>query len=255
MGNWNSTETHDEERSKMIFDIEKTGNKLNNEYTEKYLEPDFCNRVTMIDSDELSRFQHHTVAGRSYSFGYIGDVPQVKDVICDGITEEYTLKKRLVTLILSCFKECGSRIDSISRGPICRGNPEAFTEAECRPPNKWLNVVAPPDQDVEKNDTWYNTLDEYHDYFMKNLTVLHNILEDLDNNDDRYGIDRVKEMVKTVEKIKASLNIECARLQRHMLTIPTFTEQEVQEQEKIEAEAKQRTEAKRAALLGTGITV
>jgi hypothetical protein len=62
-------------------------------------------------------------------------------------------------------------------------------------------------------------------------------------------------MVKTVEKIKASLNIECARLQRHMLTIPTFTEQEVQEQEKIEADAKQRTEAKRAALLGTGITV
>ena len=86
MGNWNSTETQDEERSKMIFEIEKTGNKLNNEYSEKYLDPDFCNRVTMIDNDELSRFQHHTVAGRSYSFGYIGDVPQVKDVICEGIT-------------------------------------------------------------------------------------------------------------------------------------------------------------------------
>ena len=255
MGNWNSTETQDEERSKMIFEIEQTGNKLNNEYSEKYLDPDFCNRVTMIDNDELSRFQHHTVAGRSYSFGYVGDVPQVKEVICEGITEEYTLKKRLVTQILSCFKECGSRIDSISRGPICRGNPEAFTEAECRPPNKWLSVVAAPDKDVEKNQVWYDTLDEYHDYFMKHLTILHNILEDLENNDDRYGIDRVKEMVTTVEKIKASLNIECARLQRHMLTVPTFTEQEVQEQEKIEGEAKQRTEAKRAALLKTDITL
>jgi hypothetical protein len=255
MGNWNSTETQDEERTKMMFDIEKTGNKLNNEYSEKYLDPDFCNRVTMIDSDELSRFQHHTVAGRSYSFGYIGDVPQVKEVICEGITEEYTLKKRLVTQILSCFKECGSRIDSISRGPICRGNPEALTESQCKPPNKWLSVVSPPDQDVEKNEIWYDTLNEYHDYFMKHLTILHNILEDLESNDERYGTDRVKEMIKTVEKIKGSLNIECSRLQRHMLTIPTFTEQEVLEQEKIEAEAKQRTEAKRAALLKTDITL
>ncbi len=255
MGNWNSTETQEEERSKMIFEIEKTGNKLNNEYTEKYLDPDFCNRVTMIDSDELSRFQHHTVAGRSYSFGYIGDVPQVKEVICEGITEEYTLKKKLVSLILSCFQECASRIDSISKGPICRGNPEAHKAADCKPPNKWLDVVAPPDKDVEKNETWYNTLDEYHDYFMKNLTILHNILEDLESNDDRYGKDRVEDMIKTVDKIKVSLNIECSRLQRHMLTIPTFTEQEVQEQEKIEAEAKQRTEAKRAALLTTRINI
>lgn len=255
MGNWNSTETQDEERSKVMFEIEKTGNKLKNEYSEKYLDPDFCNRVTMIDSDELSRFQHQTVAGRSYSFGFIGDVPQIKEVICEGITEEYTLKKQLVTLILSCFKDCGSRIDSISRGPICRGNPEAFTEAECKPPNRWITAVAPPDKDVEKNETWYNTLDEYHDYFMKNLTVLNNILEDLENNDDRYGQDRVKEMIQTVEKIKASLNIECSRLQRHMLTIPTFTEQEVKEKDKIDTEAKQRTEAKRAALLGTGVTI
>lgn len=255
MGNWNSTETQDEERSKMIFDIEKTGNKLNNEYTDKYLDPDFCNRVTMIDSDELSRFQHHTVAGRSYSFGFIGDVPQVKDVICEGITEEYTLKKQLVSLILNCFTDCSARIDSISKGPTCRGNPEALAEKDCKPPNKWLDVVAPPDKDVENNDKWYDALDGYHDYFMKNLTILHNILEDLESYDDRYGIDRVKEMIKTVEKIKSSLNIECSKLQRHMLTIPTFTEQEALEKEKIETEAKQRTEAKRAALLGTGITV
>jgi hypothetical protein len=255
MGNWNSTETQEEERSKMIFEIEKTGNKLNNEYTEKYLDPDFCNRVTMIDNDELARFQHHTVAGRSYSFGYIGDVPQVKDVICEGITEEYTQKKRLVSLILSCFQDCSARIDSISKGPICRGNPEALSEADCKPPNKWISVVAPPDEDLEKNDKWYDTLNEYHDYFMKHLTILYNILEDLESNDDRYGTDRVKDMIKTVEKIKGSLNIECSRLQRHMLTIPTFTEQEVQEQEKIEAEAKQRKAAKRAALLTTGINI
>jgi hypothetical protein len=256
MGNFlSSSETQEEERSKIIFDIEQTGNKLKNEYTEKFLDPDFCNRVTMIDSDDLSRFQHHTVAGRSYSFGYIGDVPQVKEVICEGITEEYTLKRQLVTLILSCFKDCNSRIDSISKGPICRGNPEAFTQKDCKPPNKWLDVVAPPDETVGKNDTWFNALNEYHDYFMKNISVLQNILDDLDNNDDNYSIDRVKEMIKTVEKVKASLNIECSKLQRHMLTIPTFTEQEVLEKEKIEQEALKKADAKRAALLGTGISI
>ena len=256
MGNFlSSSDTQEEERSKIIFDIEKTGNKLNNEYTEKFLDPDFCNRVTMIDSDELSRFQHHTVAGRSYSFGYIGDVPQVKEVICEGITEEYTLKRQLVTLILSSFKDCNARIDSISKGPMCRGNPEAFTRADCKPPNKWLDVVAYPDETVGKNDTWFSALNGYHEYFMKNISVLQNILDDLDSNDDNYSIDRVKEMIKTVEKVKASLNIECSKLQRHMLTIPTFTEQEVLEKEKIDQEALKKTEAKRAALMGTGVSL
>jgi hypothetical protein len=256
MGNWNSVENKNEQRADKMFQIETLGNKLNREYTEKYLDPDFCNQVTMINSDELIRFQHQKVNDKSYSFGYIGDVPQVKEAICEGIQEEYRLKKELVSLILSCFRECSARIDSISTGPVCRGNPEVFTEVDCTPPNEWLATVASPEEGLEQNTKWFTVLNEFHTFFMKNITILQNILNDLENHDSRFSIDRVKQMTKKVEKVKLALDIECAKLQRHMLTIPTFTDQEIKEQEKIDSENKQRVEAKRDALLtGNNISI
>jgi hypothetical protein len=256
MGNWNSVENKDQIRNDAIFDIETTGNKLNREYTEKYLDPDFCNRVTMINNDDLIRFRHQEVDNKTYSFGYIGDAPQMKDTICEGIQEEYRLKKELVSVILDCFKDCNARIDSITRGPSCRGNPEAFNEADCTPPSEWIRTVVPPDEAVPDNENWYSALDEYHNYFMKHLTILQNILHDLEDHDDRFSIDRVQEMTRNVNKIKISIRTECAKLQRHMLTIPTFTEQEVLERQKIQAENQQRTNAKRAALLnGSDVSI
>ena len=256
MGNFNSVENKDQLRQDKIFDIETTGNKLNREYTEKYLDPDFCNKVTMINNDDLIRFQHQQVDGRTYSFGYIGDVPQIKETVCEGIQEEYRLKKELVSVILDCFKECNARIDSITRGPFCRGNPEVFNEIDCTPPSEWIQTVVPPDEAVDENKNWYSALDEYHNYFMKNLSVLQNILHDLEDHDDRFSIDRVKEMTRTVNKVKLSIRSECSKLQRHILTIPTFTEQEVLERKKIEAENEQRTQAKRAALLsGSNVSI
>lgn len=256
MGNWSSVENKDQIRQEAIFDIEKTGNKLNREYTEKYLDPDFCNRVTMINDDDLLRFRHQQVDNKTYSFGYIGDAPQIKDILCEGIQEEYRLKKELVTVILDCFKDCNARIDSITRGPSCRGNPEVYNEADCTPPSEWIQTVVPPDEAVPDNKNWYSALDEYHNYFMKHLTVLQNILNDLEQNDDHFSIDRVQEMTKTVNKVKISVRSECSKLQRHMLTIPTFTEQEVLERQKIETENAQRTQAKRAALLdGSNVSI
>ena len=256
MGNWNSVAAKDKKRDETIFDIETKGNRLNRLYTDKYLDPDFCNQVTMINTDDLVRFQYQKVAGNRYSFGYIGDVPAVKESICEGIQEEYRLKKELVSTILSCFQECNARIDSITKGPMCRGNPEIFNEVDCAPPSQWIETVVPPEQGIQQNKKWFTSLDNYHTFFMKNISILQNILTDLENHDDRFSIDRVQEMTRTVEKIKLSLNTECSRLQRHMLTIPTFTDQEIAEQEKIDSENKGRNEAKRAALLdGTNVTI
>ncbi len=256
MGNSNSVEAKNKAQDDKVFNIETTGNRLNRIYTEKYLDPDFCNQVTMINNDELIRFHHQKVNGKSYSFGYIGDVPQIKETICEGIQEEYRLKKELVSEILSCFKECNARIDSVTRGPICRGNPEIFNEAECNIPNQWIDTIVKPDIDLEENKKWYTTLDEMHGYFMKNLTVLENILIDLEKHDDSFSIDKINNMIKVVEKIKQGLNLECSRFQRHILTIPTYTHEEVLDRAKIEEEKSQLTEAKKEALLnGTDIKI
>lgn len=249
MGNSNSVETKNKSQDEKIFNIETTGNRLNRIYTEKYLDPDFCNQVTMINNDELIRFHHQKVNGKSYSFGYIGDVPQIKETICEGIQEEYRLKKELVNEILGCFRECNSRINSVTRGPICRGNPEIFNEVECSGLNQWLDKVAPPDSDIGENKKWYTTLDEMHAYFMKNITVLENILIDLDNHDDSFSIDKINTMLKIVEKIKQGLNIECSRFQRYILTIPTYTQEELMDKAKIDIEKSQLSEAKKNALL------
>lgn len=256
MGNWNSVEAKDKKRGEAIFDIETKGNRLNRLYTDKYLDPDFCNQVTMINTEDLTRFQYQKVDNKRYSFGYIGDVPAVKEKICEGIQEEYRLKKELVSTILGCFQECNARIDSITRGPMCRGNPEILQEVDCSPPNEWIQTVTPPEQGISENKKWYTALDEYHTFFMKNLSILDNILTDLENHDERFSIDRVQEMTRTVEKIRSSLGKECSRLQRHMLTVPTFTDQEILERQKIDQESNQRSEAKRAALLdGKNISI
>lgn len=254
MGNLNSVEKKNQDRDKKIFSIETTGNRLANEYTDKYLDPDFCNQVTMINNDELIRFHHQKVNGKSYSFGYIGDVPTVKETICEGIQEEYRLKKELVHLILSCFNECNARIDSISRGPVCVGNPNIFNEADCNPPNRWIENIAVPDYDIEENKLWHNTLDKMHELFIRELTILENILNDLENHDDAFSIDKIKEMTRIVEKTKQKLQIHCAEFHRHMLTIPTYTPQEIKQIYKNNQENQQSTEAKRKVLMdGTDI--
>ena len=256
MGNSNSLEAKDKKKEDLIFDIEVKGNRLNRLYTEKYLDPDFCNQVTMVNTDDLVRFQHQKVENKQYSFGYIGDVPTVKEKICEGIQEEYRLKKELVSTILTCFQECNARLDSVTKGPMCRGNPEIFNEVDCAPPSEWIHTVVPPEEGISENKKWYNTMTDYHDYFMKNISIMQNILNDLESHDERFSIDRVQEMIRTVDKIKLSLNHECSRLQRFILTIPTFTDQEIEEQKKIEDENKGRTEAKRAALLnGTNVAI
>jgi hypothetical protein len=249
MGNWNSIEKKLERQDEKVFNIQTIAHRLDNVYSEKYLDPDFCNQVTMISNEQLLRFQHQKVDGRSYSFGYIGDVPHVKQMICEGIQEEYRLKKALISEILECFKECNSRIDSITRGPICRGNPEIFNKNSCSPPSVWLETIALPDRKIGENQKWFDSLDEIHYYFMKNLTILENMLYDLENHDDYYSIDRIKDMTETVSKIKINLHRECSRLQKLILTIPTYTKEEVLEKNKIELEKKQRETAKKNSLL------
>ncbi len=256
MGSSNSVEKKNKERDEKVYNIELTGNRLAITYTDRYLDPDFCNQVTMINNDDLVRFHHQKVNGKSYSFGYIGDVPQIKQTICEGIQEEYRLKKELVTKILNCFKDCNARMDSITRGPICSGNPEILREELCRPPNTWMEVVGVPEKKVKQNKQWFETLEDIHGHFMKQLTILENILIDLDKHDDAFSIDKIKNMIQIVDKIEKGLQGECSRFQKHMLTIPTFTNEEEKVQIKIREENQKLSEAKKAALLnGTDIKI
>jgi hypothetical protein len=256
MGNWTSSvEDQNKERTDLIANINRTGSELSHTYNTKYLDPDFCNQVTMIQNDDLEQFQKHVVNNRSYSFGYIGDVPETKDAICKSIKTEYQQKKELVNLILNCFKDCSARIDSIAKGPLCRGNPEALERSQCEPPNVWLEQVAPPDAAVPENKEWYDTLNDFHTNFMKNLTVLSKILVDLKRNDAYYSLDRVKEMTRTVTKVSQEVGGDCGKLQRHLLTMPTFTKEEAAVQERNRQVNAQQKNAAKMALSGKGINI
>jgi hypothetical protein len=249
MGNYSTVEYQNKQRDDKIFRIEMVGNRLAQTYSEKYLDPDFCNQVTMVNNDDLIRFHHQKVNGRSYSFGYIGDVPHIKETICEGIQEEYRLKKELVNEILGCFQECNARMDSITRGPICQGNPEVFNEAECRHPNRWVQNITIPTRNVRENERWFRTLAIIHKQFMKGLTTLENILIDLENHDDSFSIEKTKRMLRIVEQIKQLLRLECGRFQRQLLTIPTFTPAEVRQKGLTLQESEQANEAKAMSLL------
>lgn len=256
MGNWTSSvEDQNKARSDLIADINRTGGQLSETYATKYLDPDFCNQVTMIQSDELTQFQKHVVNNRSYAFGFKGDVPETKEAICKSIKTEYEQKQALVKLILNCFRDCSARIDSIAKGPLCRGNPEALERSQCKPPSVWLEQVAPPDAAVPENEQWYAVLNDFHTNFMKNLTVLNNILVDLEKHDDRFGLDRVKEMTRTVNKVSQEVQADCGKLQRHLLTIPTFTKEEAAVQEQNRMVKAQQKNAAKMALSGKGINI
>ena len=248
-------EDQNKARSDLIADINRTGSELSQTYTTKYLDPEFCNQVTMIKSDELTQFQKHVVNNRSYSFGYLGDVPETKDAICKSIKAEYEQKQALVKLILNCFRDCSARIDSIAKGPLCRGNSEALERSQCKPPNLWLEQVAPPDPAVPENQEWYAVLNDFHTNFMKNLTVLNNILVDLQTNDDRFGLARVEEMTRTVKKVSGEVEGDCGKLQRHLLTMKTFTKEEAAVQEQNRMVKAQQKNAAKMALSGKGINI
>ena len=231
----------------MIEDINKVGSQLSHTYATKYLDPDFCNQVTMINTDDLVQYQTHVVNNKSYAFGYIGDVPETKETICATIKMEYEHKQALVTLILNCFKECSARIDSLAKGPICRNNPNVLDRTKCAP-SEWQEHVVPPDAAVGENEEWFRALNEFHTTFMKNLAVLKKILDDLQNHDAYNSLEEIKAMTKTVNKVTETVGRDCGRLQRHILTIPTFTTDEIARRGKKEADRAQMARARRAAL-------
>jgi hypothetical protein len=256
MGNWTSSvEDQNKARSDMIADINRTGDELSHTYATKYLDPDFCNQVTMIQNDDLTQFQKHVVNNRSYSFGYIGDVPETKNAICKSIKTEYEEKQALVKLILNCFKNCSARIDSIAKGPLCSGNPEALERSQCLPPNRWLEQVVPPDAAVPENQEWYTKLNDFHTNFMENLTVLNKILVDLQKNDALYGLDRVKAMKRTVNKVSQDVGDDCGKLQRHLTTLETFTKEEAAALQRTREVKAQQKNAATMALSGKGINI
>ena len=249
MGNYftSTVEDQNKERADMIEDINKVGSQLSHTYATKYLDPDFCNQVTMISTDELTQFQKHVVNNKSYAFGYIGDVPETKEAICSTIKMEYEHKQALVTLILNCFKECSARIDSLAKGPICRNNPNILERSKC-PPGEWQEHVVPPDAAVAENQPWFAALNEYHKTFMKNLARLKKILDDLQSHDAYNSLEEIKAMTKEVNKLTERVGEDCGRLQRHILTIPTFTTDEIARRSKKDADRAQMAMARRAAL-------
>jgi hypothetical protein len=249
MGNYftSTVEDQNKERADLIEGINKVGSELSHTYATKYLDPDFCNQVTMISTDNLVQYQKHVVNNKSYAFGYIGDVPETKDAICDTIKMEYEHKQALVTLILNCFKECSARIDSLAKGPICRTNPDVLERSKC-PPGEWREHVVPPDAAVAENQPWFDLLNEFHKTFMKNLSVLKKILDDLQSHDAYNSLEEVKAMTQTVNKVTETVASDCGRLQRHILTIPTFTSDAIARRSKNQADRAQMARARRAAL-------
>jgi hypothetical protein len=200
----------------------------------------------MIANDGLVSYRSQ--GNGKYSFGYIGDEPQLKKKVCDGIQEEYRRKKQVVDLILDAFKECSDRFDTISVGPVCRGNPEIFTESECRPPYVWEPNVLLPSPFIQQNSRWYEKLKDFHEFFMEKLIALRKILDELEQYDTNISLDRINTMMQTVNVIHQKLKGNCIRFQRHMLLIPTFTADEIADLKRADAEKEAAARAVEAAV-------
>ncbi len=222
---------------------------LSEEYSNKYMNPQFCNKVALIYRDKLKRFKKNEINGVSMSLGLVADVPQLKDRLCDGIIKHYTDRLNLVSAIRYSLSYCSNRIFALTSGPKCDSNPEVFSQEECVASGAtWQNYVVSPDHTIEQNGQWYTYLNAMQDNYLSVLERLLEILTQLEKYDEDINEEKLKVMASEVERLIDSMKQQCQQLYKHALTTPTFTNQQlkaINEQQEI---TKQEAAARSAAL-------
>lgn len=239
-------------QNELIQEIHAVAHELSESYTNKYLSPTFCNGIALIYNDKLMNYRKAELNDVAMTLGVIADTPGHKQQLCEVIVKHYTDRLNLIAAIQHSLNFCSNRIFALTTGPRCDGYPETFDQPTCsKRGGRWVEFLTVPDKKVEGNKLWFNYLDNLQDTYLKALSRLLEILEQLRDFDQDVNDETLKSLGKETEKIIDLMQNNCSRMYKLMLTTPTLTKEEQklkQEAEAIDAqEAAARTAALRAA--------
>jgi hypothetical protein len=212
----------------LVNSIHQVANKLTEEYNNKYLDPRFCTRVAMIYNDRLMQFRKNELDGVATSLGLVVDNPRQKQHLCSAIVEHYTNRINLVAAIQASISFCSNRIYALTQGPRCEGSPEIFEQEECtRRNSRWVDTITPPDKNIQENGQWHQTLQHMQDSYISALTRLLDILNQLKDFDQDINDESLHIMGTEVESLLDITNNNCGEMYKILLTMPTFTQAEL----------------------------
>ena len=219
-----------EEEELLIREITKTSIDLADKYQQKFLEPDFCNRVSLIATNSLGHFSNYTLNNITYQLGIVADNPELKHGLCLSIAKHYVDRINLISVIVSSLEYCGDRIKALITGPRCRVNPNEFDPLKCE--GNWVeNISLPEREDAEgnkMNEAFFQIINELHSSFIKNLNQLKEVLDDLLNLDINITDEQLTELSRKTQDVIVSMKKDCQRLYLNALLTGTTTPEEKQ---------------------------
>ena len=219
-----------EEEELLIREITKTSIDLADMYQQKFLEPDFCNRVSLIASNSLGHFSNYTLNNITYQLGIVADNPELKHSLCLSIAKHYVDRVNLISVIVSSLEYCGDRIKALITGPRCRKNPNEFDPLQCE--GDWIeNINLPEREDADgnsMNDRYFDIISELHHSFIANLNELKSILDDLLNLDINITDEQLTELRRKTQEVIIIMKKDCQRLYINALLTETTTPEEKQ---------------------------
>ena len=236
---------------KMKQKIDDIAHKLSEDYTGKYLNPNFCNKIALVYRDKLMRFNKLELEGvnKKLRLSYVADVPQLKSQLCDSIIKHYQDRINLIAAIRHSLGYCSNRIFALTSGPRCIGQPEIFDQEQCKKTGgMWKTTVVPPNHEIGKNQAWFTHLNSMQDHYLDVMSRLLNILRQLEDYDEEIDDERLKTMVPDVERLMDVMKSRCSGLYKLALTSKTFTKQELDKMDEDSELEKQQESAKLAAL-------
>ena len=219
-----------EEEELLIREITKTSIDLADMYQQKFLEPDFCNRVSLIASNSLGHFSNYTLNNITYQLGIVADNPELKNSLCLSIAKHYVDRINLISVIVSSLEYCGDRIKALITGPRCKTNPDEFDPLKCE--GGWIeNINLPEREDADgntMNDRYFDIINELHHSFIDNLNELKSILDDLLNLDINVTDEQLLELRRKTQEVIVVMKKDCQRLYINALLTDVTTPEEKQ---------------------------
>jgi hypothetical protein len=256
MGNGTSALAHGEtamknlsRQAELLKSIQSAAGELMQRYKTQFLDPGFCERVSMIYADRLQNFRKQEVNGVAYLLGLMTDDKPSKGVVCARIIEHYSSRLQLVAAIEESLGFCSNRIYGLVTGPRCEGNPEIFNQEECsKSRGRWLPTVVMPDGSMEENAGWFKVVFTMQDRYLSTLTRLYDILTSLKNFEEDIDEPALQKMASDVSSMIDVMQETCGQLYKMALTTPTFTPSEKRLRQEAQALRQQEQAAKKAAL-------
>ena len=169
MGNIYSLKNENKKSDKILSDITKVVNIVEEKYSKDFLNPNFCDEISEIFIDKMQTYSKRELNQIKTLIGLdtTDDLDFSKKDMCAKIVNHYKNIVVNIRMVLDKLNIIQNRIDAITVGPFCKDNPTILDMQQCVNTNSiWILHTTPPNISIPQNKNFYEQLkiltDDYH---------------------------------------------------------------------------------------------